>query len=148
DAVRTFFLTGADERDLARAQFASDMLEGFNRVFIAHAVVDVTAHATITAWRQMHTDAARAPDADRRVRDFQQQTRAIGVGAAIGIGARVGRALQKLVQQVAVRAVDEYTVETCTFGVLGTFAVGLDDPRNFLKLQGPWCREWHLGAKM
>jgi hypothetical protein len=84
----------------------------------------------------VHADAAGAPDFDRGVGHFQQQARTVFQGAAVVVGALVGAALQELVEQVAVGAVDFHAVETGGLGVLGTGAVGVDDVGDFSGFQG------------
>jgi len=105
EAVGTFFLAGADERDATLAQFAGDVGEGLGQIVVAHVM-------GVGAWCQVYTDTAGAPDFDRRVGHFQQQAGTVFQGAAVVVGALVGAALQELIQQVTVGPVDFHAVET------------------------------------
>ncbi len=76
----------------------------------------------VAARGEVHADAAGAPDLDRGIGRFQQQTRAVLDRAAIVVGALVGAVLQELVEQIAVGAVELHAVEAGFLGVLGALA--------------------------
>ena len=91
----------------------------------------------VGARRKMHADPPRTPYGDDGVGHFEQEAGAILERAAIAIVALVRAVVQKLVEQIAVRAVDLDAVEAGRLGVLGASAVGLDDVRKLLGLERP-----------
>src|SRR5579871_3226683 len=101
----------AEEGEFPPAELACHIAEGRGRIAVTHVV-------RIAAWREMHADAARAPDRDHGVRYLQHQPRAVLDRAAVAIGALVGAVLQELVEQITVGAVDLDTVEARRLGVL------------------------------
>ena len=119
---------GEDEGDFALAQFAGDIAEGGERVAVAHGV-------GVAARREVHADAASAPDADRGVGDFQQQAGPVFDTAAVAVGAPVRAVLEKLIQQIAVRAMQFDAVEPRRLGVDRALAVSLDDGGDFFGFQ-------------
>src|SRR3990167_6719331 len=128
-AVVGFLLAGADKGDAAFAQFTSDVGEGLGAVGVAHVMAVGTRC-------QVHAHTASAPDFDCRIGDFQQQARTVFQAAAVAISALVGAALQELVEQVTVRAVDFHAVKAGGLGVFRAHAIGLDDIGDFFGFQG------------
>ena len=80
----------------------------------------------------MHADTPGAEDAYRRIGDLQHQACPVFDRAAIGIGAPVRAVLQKLVEKIAVRAMDLDAVKARGLGVLGPLAKGFDEARDLL----------------
>ena len=129
DAVVSFLLPRADKGNAAFTQFARHVGEGLGAVGIAHVM-------GIGTWCQVHADATWAPHVDSCIGHFQQQPRTVFQRAAVLVGTLVGAALQELVQQVAIGAVDFHAVETGGLGILGSAAVGLDDVGDLFGFQG------------
>ena len=83
----------------------------------------------------MHAHAVGAPDGDDGIGDFQHETGAVFDRAAVVVGAVIGGVLEKLVDEIAVRAVDLDAVEARGLGVFRALPIGLDDGRDFLERQ-------------
>src|SRR5471032_3016390 len=130
----------ADEGNLAAAQFARDVAEGLGRRRVAHVV-------RVAARRQVHADAAGAPDGDAGVRHFEHQAGAVGDRAAVVVAAPVAAVLQELVEPVAVGAVHFDAVEAGLLGVFGAEAVGGDDAGQFFGVKRARLRIRALGAQ-
>ena len=84
-------------------------------------------------WRQAYAGTAAANGIRDGARDFQQQPGAVFNAAAVIVFALVGVAAQKLVEQVAVGAVDFYAIETGGFyRAAGCDLVGVNNARQLL----------------
>src|SRR5271167_501206 len=75
-----------------------------HRVALARAVGNAIG-------REPHADAIGAPDVDGSLRDLQEKAHAVLDSAAIAVGAQIAARLQKLLDQVAVGAMDLDPVE-------------------------------------
>ena len=94
----------------------------------------------------MHAHASRAEHTACRLRHFQVQTRPVLDRAAVLIGPLIRARMQKLVQQIAVRAMDLYAVEAGILRVLSARAkllhhatdlLGRKRPRRVIRLFRP-----------
>ncbi len=83
----------------------------------------------------MHAYAVGTPDGNRGIGDGQHQPGAVFNRAAVFIRAVVGAVLEKLIEQLAVRAVDLHAIETSALRVFRAAAVGFDDAGDFFRLQ-------------
>jgi len=90
----------------------------------------------------MDAHAICAPDRDGGIRHIQHQTSAIFDGATVIIRPFVCAILQKLIEQIAVRAVQFHAIKSGTLGVYCTFSIGLNDARDFVPFQGPGRDVW------
>src|SRR5665647_3552524 len=90
--------------------------------------------------RDAVADTVAAPYLDDGFRDLKRQTSPVLKAAAVLIGSLVGPAPQELVQQVAVSAMDFYTIEAGGSGVLRRLPELPDDFRYLAGLQGPGHR--------
>ena len=82
-------------------------------------------------------DSVAAPYLDDGFRDLKRQTGPVLKAAAVLIGSFVGSTPQELIQQVAVSAMDFYTIEADGSGVLCRLPELPDDVLHFAGLQGP-----------
>jgi len=112
----------AEKADAAPAKLAGDVAEGRGQSGIAHVM-------GVAARREVHADASRAPDGNCRVGRFQQEARPVLDRSAIVIRSAVGAVLEKLVEEIAVGAVQFDAVEAGALGILGATAELLDDAR-------------------
>ena len=95
--------------------------------------------------REMHADTTRAPDADNGVGHFEQQARTIFNRAAVAVRALVRTVLKKLIEKIAIGAVNLDAVETGEPGVLRPLAIGFDHSRNLLERKSAGDRIGLLG---
>src|ERR1035437_322114 len=83
----------------------------------------------------MNADTSGSPHRNRCVCYLKHQSCSFLDRTAIGVITAIGAVLQKLVEQITVRAVHLYTIETCGFGVFCSLAIGLDDTGNLVKFE-------------
>ena len=113
------------------------MAKGRGRVAVRHRTVGA-------ARRDTDAHAIGAPDGDRSPRDLEQEASPILDRATISVGPFVTAILQKLVRQIAVRAVNLDAVEASAQGTLGASAKLLNNPWNFFERERAGHRERHL----
>ena len=94
----------------------------------------------------MHADAAGTPDGDCGVGDLEHEAGAVFDGAAVLVGAVVRAGLQKLVEEVAVGAMDLNAIEAGALRVFGGAAELLDDQRDLARFEGARSDEGLLRA--
>ena len=125
--------TGSDDVEVGEAerrQRERGVAEGGARVDNVAHVVEVAAR------REAHADAVGAPDAGDRLGDLEQEARAVDQAATVAVGAAVGAVAQKLVDQVAVGAVQLDAVEAGRLGEPGALLELGDDGRDLVARQG------------
>ena len=103
----------AQKRQFTFTQVRREVTECRREIGIADAV-------RIAPWSQVVAHAICTPYADDGIGDFQRQPRAILDGAAVLIRALVGGILQKLIEQVTVRAMDFDAIKARALRVLGS----------------------------
>ena len=96
---------------------------------------------SIASRGQVHSHTLASPDGNHGVGDFQHQTGAIFHRPTIGVLTVVGFVLQKLIEQVAIGAMNLDAVKTGPLRILRTLALSSDNAWNLLQLQRPWCDE-------
>jgi hypothetical protein len=79
----------------------------------------------------MYADAAGAPDGDAGIGNLEQDAGAVFDRTTELVGAMVGARLKKLVEEIAVGAMDLAAIEARTLGVLGGQAELLENGVNF-----------------
>ena len=91
--------------------------------------------------REPHADAVGAPFANDGFGHLNQKPCAVERAAAIAVGALVGLVLQKLIDEVAIGAVQFDAVEAGRLGVRGAAAKVFDNARDLAGLKRAWHDE-------
>jgi hypothetical protein len=90
----------------------------------------------IRAWGDMHADKVGAPDGDAGIGNLEQDAGVVFDRTAELVGAMVGAGLKKLVEEIAVGAMDLDAIEARTLCILGGQAELLDNGVNLAGFQG------------
>ena len=98
------------ERVAPLLQAGGDVRDERGRIAVLHVI-------EIHERRDAHADAVRTHHAVRGIDHLEEEARAVGDRAAVGVGAVVHAVAQKLVDQVAVRPVHEDGIEAGGLGV-------------------------------
>ena len=140
DAVGADVFAGGDEGEFAFAELAGDVREGGGGIGVGDAV-------GVAARGEMHADTAGAEDGDGGVGAFEHEASAVFDGASVLVGAVVGAVLEKLVEEIAVGAVELDAVESGGLGVLCAAAEGFDDAFDLFDFEGSGSDEGTLRAE-
>jgi len=87
------------------------------------------------------------PDRDDGVGDFEHEPGAVFDRAAVVVRAVVGAVLEKLIEQVAIGAVDFHAVKAGALRILRPLAVGFHDGGEFARFQSPRGDKRALGPE-
>jgi hypothetical protein len=114
-------------------QLLCNVIEECGRVAVRHRVPRYARSNT-------HSDAIAAPHRYHCFHYFQQEAKTVLDRPTIGVGALVATILQELIGQIAVGGVKFDPVKARSFGSLGSFAIVLDDARDFFDVERPMRR--------
>src|SRR5262249_4683434 len=84
---------------------------------------------------EMHADATRAPYGNEPIHDLEEQARATLDGTTVVVGAMVGAILQKLIDEVTVRAVQFHAIEAGLVRVLRAAMKCVDHSGNLTPIE-------------